>query len=245
MSIRKKLLQLVFPLVLALGISASPAAAVGNVALADKGDYEDSLLYVDLDLLPDDVTDDGNFVVMKEGAVILYKDSSSTMRLEVSQDKTTYTLLNPTEAAKGILPGTPVAFVDKAAGQAAFFLPTHVAAGADQIVFTCSPEYVKAEQLFSVAAITGNKTFKFGQELKYNDDVLDFQGHLAGTYNVNFSYNMNTYEMEATVSYDLTGAELKVKQNFEQEISLDNLVFTGFSGVDRISSILDNPPAWR
>ena len=95
-------------LALALGLGIQPAAGEEGVVLEDKRLYDDHPLYIDLDLDPAESTDDNNFVVMQEGSVILYADSG--MRIVAAEDKTSYTLYNPTSAAKSIAPGTPVAF---------------------------------------------------------------------------------------------------------------------------------------
>ena len=133
-------------LALALGLGIPPAAGEEGVVLEDKRLYDDHPLYIDLDLDPAESTDDDNFVVMQEGSVILYAESG--MRMDVAEDKTSYTLYNPTSEALGIAPGTPVAFIDRANLQACFFLPTQVAAQTDRIVFSCSPESVSGSCCF-------------------------------------------------------------------------------------------------
>lgn len=89
-------------LALALGLGIQPAAGEEGVVLEDKRLYDDHPLYIDLDLDSAESTDDDNFVVMQEGSVILYADSG--MRIVAAEDKTSYTLYNPTSAAKSIAP---------------------------------------------------------------------------------------------------------------------------------------------
>ena len=89
-------------LALALGLGIQPAAGEEGVVLEDKRLYDEHPLYIDLDLDPAESTDDDNFVVMQEGSVILYADSG--MRIVAAEDKTSYTLYNPTSAAKSIAP---------------------------------------------------------------------------------------------------------------------------------------------
>ena len=99
-------------LALALGLGIQPAAGEEGLVREDKRLYDDHPLYIDLDLDPAESTDDDNFVVMQEGSVILYAESG--MRIVAAEDKTSYTLYNPTSEALGIAPGTPVAFIDPA-----------------------------------------------------------------------------------------------------------------------------------
>ena len=138
-------------LALALGLGIQPAAGEEGVVLEDKRLYDEHPLYIDLDLDPAESTDDDNFVVMQEGSVILYADSG--MRIVAAEDKTSYTLYNPTSAAKSIAPGTPVAFIDPANQEAYFFLPTQVTTQPDCIVFACSPEKLESEYLFTKMGI--------------------------------------------------------------------------------------------
>ena len=149
-------------LALALGLGIQPAAGEEGVVLEDKRLYDDHPLYIDLDLAPAESTDDDNFVVMQEGSVILYAESG--MRMDVAEDKTSYTLYNPSDAARRITSGTPVAFIDPANQEAYFFLPTQVTTQPDRIVFACSPEKLESEYLFTKIGIKVDKTFPFNYD---------------------------------------------------------------------------------
>ena len=218
-------------LALALGLGIQPAAGEEGVVLEDKRLYDDHPLYIDLDLDPAESTDDDNFVVMQEGSVILYADSG--MRIVAAEDKTSYTLYNPTSAAKSIAPGTPVAFIDRANLQACFFLPTQVAAQTDRIVFSCSPESVSGELLFQKAGLKYEHTFDFNHDFDSSTilETVKFTGKLKGQFYLRVFYNLISLEVETWVSYDLTDAVLEVKDNFSQEIPLAKISFTGIPGL--------------
>ena len=218
-------------LALALGLGIQPAAGEEGLVLEDKRLYDDHPLYIDLDLDPAESTDDDNFVVMQEGSVILYADSG--MRIVAAEDKTSYTLYNPTSAAKSIAPGTPVAFIDRANLQACFFLPTQVAAQTDRIVFSCSPESVSGELLFQKAGLKYEHTFDFNHDFDSSTilETVKFTGKLKGQFYLRVFYNLISLEVETWVSYDLTDAVLEVKDNFSQEIPLAKISFTGIPGL--------------
>lgn len=218
-------------LALALGLGIQPAAGEEGVVLEDKRLYDDHPLYIDLDLDPAESTDDDNFVVMQEGSVILYADSG--MRIVAAEDKTSYTLYNPTSEALGIAPGTPVAFIDRANLQACFFLPTQVAAQTDRIVFSCSPESVSGELLFQKAGLKYEHTFDFNHDFDSSTilETVKFTGKLKGQFYLRVFYNLISLEVETWVSYDLTDAVLEVKDNFSQEIPLAKISFTGIPGL--------------
>ena len=218
-------------LALALGLGIQPAAGEEGLVLEDKRLYDDHPLYIDLDLDPAESTDDDNFVVMQEGSVILYADSG--MRIVAAEDKTSYTLYNPTSAAKSIAPGTPVAFIDPANQEAYFFLPTQVVAQTDRIVFSCSPESVSGELLFQKAGLKYEHTFDFNHDFDSSTilETVKFTGKLKGQFYLRVFYNLISLEVDTWVSYDLTDAVLEVKDNFSQEIPLAKISFTGIPGL--------------
>lgn len=230
---RRRLFSLLLVLVLALGIGLGicPAAAKEESVLEDKTLYQDHPLYIDLNLDASSNADDDNFVVMQEGSVILYAESG--MRMEVSEDKTSYTLYSPSSAARSITPGTPVAFIDKANLQACFFLPTQVAVQADRIVFSCSPESVSGELLFQKAGLKYEHTFDFSHDFNSSTilETVKFTGKLKGEFYLRVFYNLISLEVDTWVSYDLTNAVLEVKDNFSQEIPIAKLSFTGIPGL--------------
>ena len=222
---------LVLVLALGLGLAICPAAAEESLVLEDKRLYQDHPLYIDLDLDASSNADDDNFVVMQEGSVILYAESG--MHMTVSEDKTSYTLYNPSSAAKSITPGTPVAFIDRQEPQAYIFLPTQVAAQTDRIVFSCSPESVSGELLFQKAGLKYEHTFDFNHNFDSSTilETVKFTGKLKGQFYLRVFYNLISLEVETWVSYDLTDAVLEVKDNFSQEIPLAKLSFTGIPGL--------------
>lgn len=222
---------LVLVLALGLGLAICPAAAEEDLVLEDKTLYQDHPLYIDLNLDDSSNADDDNFVVMQEGSVILYAESG--MRMEVSEDKTSYTLYSPSSAAKSITPGTPVAFIDKANLQACFFLPTQVAVQADRIVFSCSPESVSGELLFQKAGLKYEHTFDFSHDFDYSTALktVTFKGKLSGQFYLRVFYNIISLEVDSWVSYNLTDAVLDVNDNFSQEIPLAKISFTGIPGL--------------
>ena len=222
---------LVLVLALGLGLAICPAAAEESLVLEDKRLYQDHPLYIDLDLDASSNADDDNFVVMQEGSVILYAESD--MCMTVSEDRTSYTLYNPSDAARSITPGTPVAFIDKASLQAYIFLPTQVAAQTDCIVFSCSPESVSGELLFQKAGLKYEHTFDFNHDFDSSTilETVKFTGKLKGQFYLRVFYNVISLEVDTWVSYDLTDAVLEVKDNFSQEIPLAKLSFTGIPGL--------------
>lgn len=222
---------LVLVLALGLGLAICPASAEEGLVLEDKRLYQDHPLYIDLDLDASSNADDDNFVVMQEGSVILNADSG--MHMTVSEDKTSYTLYNPSSAAKSITPGTPVAFIDKASLQAYIFLPTQVAVQTDCIVFSCSPESVSGELLFQKAGLKYEHTFDFNHNFDSSTilETVKFTGKLKGQFYLRVFYNLISLEVDTWVSYDLTDAVLEVKDNFSQEIPLAKLSFTGIPGL--------------
>ena len=218
-------------LALALGLAICPAAAEEDLVLEDKTLYQDHPLYIDLNLDASSNADDDNFVVMQEGSVILYAESG--MRMEVSEDKTSYTLYSPSSAAKSITPGTPVAFIDKANLQVYFFLPTQVAVQPDRIVFSCDPESVTGELLFQKAGLKYEHTFDFSHDFDYSTALktVTFKGKLSGQFYLRVFYNIISLEVDSWVSYNLTDAVLDVNDNFSQEIPLAKISFTGIPGL--------------
>lgn len=222
---------LVLVLALGLGLAICPAAAEESLVLEDKRLYQDHPLYIDLDLDASSNADDDNFVVMQEGSVILYAESG--MHMTVSEDKTSYTLYNPSSAARSITPGTPVAFIDRQEPQAYIFLPTHVAVQADHIVFSCSPESVSGELLFQKAGLKYEHTFDFSHDFDYSTALktVTFKGKLSGQFYLRVFYNIISLEVDSWVSYNLTDAVLDVNDNFSQEIPLAKISFTGIPGL--------------
>lgn len=218
-------------LALALGLAICPAAAEEDLVLEDKTLYQDHPLYIDLNLDASSNADDDNFVVMQEGSVILYAESG--MRMEVSEDKTSYTLYSPSSAARSITPGTPVAFIDRQEPQAYIFLPTQVAAQTDRIVFSCSPESVSGELLFQKAGLKYEHTFDFSHDFDYSTALktVTFKGKLSGQFYLRVFYNIISLEVDSWVSYNLTDAVLDVNDNFSQEIPLAKISFTGIPGL--------------
>ena len=233
MTMRRRLFSLLLVLVLALGLGLAicPAAAEESLMLEDKRLYQDHPLYIDLNLDDSSNADDGNFVVMQEGSVILYADSG--MRMTVSEDRTTYTLYTPSDAARSITPGTPVGFIDKANLQVYFFLPTQVAVQPDRIVFSCDPESVTGELLFQKAGLKYEHTFDFSHDFDYSTALktVTFKGKLSGQFYLRVFYNIISLEVDSWVSYNLTDAVLDVNDNFSQEIPLAKISFTGIPGL--------------
>ena len=221
--------MLLLALVLSLGICS--AAAEEDFTIEGKALYGNDPLYIDLNLNAEDITDDANFVVMREGSAILYADAS--MSMDASDDNTTYTLYNPTSEAKRIAPGTPVAFIDETTLEAFFFLPTQVTVQSDRMVFTCSPEDVQPEELFLKIGIDTSKTFPFSQNLSFSNPAgtLKFSGALTGDFYVQVKYNGFTLETNTWVSYNLKDAVLEVSDNFSQEIPILKFPFSGIPGV--------------
>ena len=237
MTMYKKALRLLLVFLLLLGICVQAFAEGGTgvtgdtVVLEDKNLYKSHPLYIDLNLNANESADDDNFVVMQEGAAILY--ATSGMHMDVSAEKATYTLYNPSSAAKSITPGTPVAFIDADELQAYFFMPTQVAVQADRIVFTCDPQGVTSEQLFLKVGISVSKTFPFNKTLSYSNPAgtLKFNGELSGSFFVKVKYNGFTLEVESWVAYDLKKAVLEIKDNFSQEIPIAKIPFSGVPGL--------------
>ena len=231
MTMRRRLLSLLLLLALVLSLGICSAAAEEDFTIESKALYGNDPLYIDLNLNAEDITDDANFVVMREGSAILYADAS--MSMDASDDNTTYTLYNPTSEAKRIAPGTPVAFVDETTLEAFFFLPTQVTVQSDRMVFTCSPEDVQPEELFFKIGIDTSKTFPFSQNLSFSNPAgtLKFSGALTGDFYVQVKYNGFTLETNTWVSYNLKDAVLEVSDNFSQEIPILKFPFSGIPGV--------------
>ena len=237
MKMYKKAFHLLMVLVLLVSFCGQAFAqgdtgsAEGDVALEDKNLYKDHPLYIDLNLDPANDFDDQNFVVMQEGSVILY--ASSGMSLDVSEDKSVYTLYNPSGEAKNITPGTPVAYIDPGSLQAHIFMPTQVTVQSDRIVFACDPESMTVEQMLYKVGISGSKTFHFSQNLSFSNPAgtLKFDGLLDGTFFVKVSYNGISVGVETWVAYDLKDAVLDISDNFTQEIPIAKIPFSGIPGV--------------
>lgn len=232
MTMRRRLLSLFLLLALSLGLGAYSAAAQAQDSLEDKARYVGDPLYIDLDLNPAESTDDDNFVVMQEGSVILYADSG--MRIVAAEDKTSYTLYNPTSEALGIAPGTPVAFIDPANQEAYFFLPTQVTTQPDRIVFACSPEKVESDYLFRKIGISVDKTFPFEyKNFNFTNPAgtLTFKTNLNGDFHIKLSYNGISIAAETWVSYNLQDAVIDISNNFAQEIPIIKLPIAGVPGI--------------
>lgn len=232
MTMRKRLLSLLLLLALSLGLGAYSAAAQAQDSLEDKARYVGDPLYIDLDLNPAESTDDNNFVVMQEGSVILYADSG--MRIVAAEDKTSYTLYNPTSEALGIAPGTPVAFIDSTKQEAFFFVPIQVTVQSDRIVFACSPEKVESDYLFRKIGISVDKTFPFEyKNFNFTNPAgtLTFKTNLNGDFHIKLSYNGISIAAETWVSYNLQDAVIDISNNFAQEIPIIKLPIAGVPGI--------------
>lgn len=223
---------LVLVLALGLGLAICPAAAEEGLVLEDKRLYQDHPLYIDLDLDTSSNADDANFVVMQEGSVIL--DADSGMRIAATEDKTSYTLYNPTSEALGIAPGTPVAFIDSTKQEAFFFVPIQVTVQSDRIVFACSPEKVESDYLFRKIGISVDKTFPFEyKNFNFTNPAgtLTFKTNLNGDFHIKLSYNGISIAAETWVSYNLQDAVIDISNNFAQEIPIIKLPIAGVPGI--------------
>lgn len=223
---------LVLVLALGLGLAICPAAAEEGLVLEDKRLYQDHPLYIDLDLDASSNADDANFVVMQEGSVIL--DADSGMRIAATEDKTSYTLYNPTSEALGIAPGTPVAFIDSTKQEAFFFVPIQVTVQSDRIVFACSPEKVESDYLFRKIGISVDKTFPFEyKNFNFTNPAgtLTFKTNLNGDFHIKLSYNGISIAAETWVSYNLQDAVIDISNNFAQEIPIIKLPIAGVPGI--------------
>ena len=229
-TMRKRLPLFVLLLVLALVVCVHSAAAEGAPVLEDKRLYEQEPLYIDLDLGPDNA-DDGNFVVMQSGAAILY--AASDMSMSVAEDKTVFTLYNPSGEARDVLPGTPVAYVDVEKQQAFFFLPNQVLEQSDRIVFTCNPQEVEPEQLFYKVGLTIDKTVHFSQNIDIGSPIgnVEFSGTLSGDFHIKASCGLTSVSVESWVDYNLLDAVLELDENFSQEIPIAKIPIAGVPGV--------------
>lgn len=229
-TMRKRLPLFVLLLVLALAVCVHSAAAEGAPVLEDKRLYEQEPLYIDLDLGPDNA-DDGNFVVMQSGAAILY--AASDMSMSVAEDKTVFTLYNPSGEARDVLPGTPVAYVDVEKQQAFFFLPNQVLEQSDRIVFTCNPQEVEPEQLFYKVGLTIDKTVHFSQNIDIGSPIgnVKFSGTLSGDFHIKASCGLTSVSVESWVDYNLLDAVLELDENFSQEIPIAKIPIAGVPGV--------------
>ena len=230
MAMRKRILLLVFLLVLALGVCVHSAAAEEAHVLEDKRLYEDHPLYINLNL-GSESADDDNFVVMQSGAAILYADSGMSMK--VADDKTTFTLYNPSGEAMRIAPGTPVAYIDAKKQEAFFFLPNQVTSQSDRVVFTCNPQEVEPDQLFYKVGIKTDKTVSFSEDIKVQNPIgtVKFSGKLSGEFHIKVSCGLTSLNLEAWVDYNLTDAVLELDENFSQEIPIAKLPIAGVPGV--------------
>ena len=225
------LLSLLLLLPLALGLGVYSAAASEYDTIENKTLYQNDPLYINLDLNPAESTDDNNFVVMKEGSVIL--DADSGMRIAATEDKTSYTLYNPTSEALGIAPGTPVAFIDSTKQEAFFFVPIQVTVQSDRIVFACSPEKVESDYLFREIGISVDKTFPFNDDFSFSNPAgtLTFKTNLNGDFHIKLSYNGISIAVETWVSYNLQDAVIDISDNFAQEIPIFKLPIAGVPGI--------------
>lgn len=231
MTMRKRLLSLLLLLPLALGLGVYSAAASEYDTIENKTLYQNDPLYINLDLNPAESTDDNNFVVMKEGSVIL--DADSGMRIAATEDKTSYTLYNPTSEALGIAPGTPVAFIDSTKQEAFFFVPIQVTVQSDRIVFACSPEKVESDYLFREIGISVDKTFPFNDDFSFSNPAgtLTFKSKLNGAFHIKLTYNGISIAAETWVSYNLQDAVIDISNNFAQEIPIIKLPIAGVPGI--------------
>ena len=231
MTMRKRLLSLLLLLPLALGLGVYSAAASEYDTIENKTLYQNNPLYINLDLDPNNDFDDKNFAVMKEGSVILYADSG--MRIVAAEDKTSYTLYNPTSEALGIAPGTPVAFIDSTKQEAFFFVPIQVTVQSDRIVFACSPEKVESDYLFREIGISVDKTFPFNDDFSFSNPAgtLTFKSKLNGAFHIKLTYNGISIAAETWVSYNLQDAVIDISNNFAQEIPIIKLPIAGVPGI--------------
>ena len=232
MTMRKRLLSLFLLLALSLGLGAYSAAASEYDTIENKTRYQTDPLYINLDLDPNNDFDNENFVVMKEGSVILYADSG--MRIVAAEDKTSYTLYNPTSEALGIAPGTPVAFIDSTKQEAFFFVPIQVTVQSDRIVFACSPEKVESKYLFTKIGIKVDKTFPFNDDdFSFSNPAgtLTFKSKLNGAFHIKLTYNGISIAAETWVSYNLQDAVIDISNNFAQEIPIIKLPIAGVPGI--------------
>ena len=227
---RKTILLLVFLFVLTLGVCTHSAAAEEAPMIEDKHLYEDHPLYIDLDL-GSESTDDDNFVVMQSGAAILYADSG--MSMSVAEDKTTFTLYNPSDEAMRIAPGTPVAYIDKGNQEAFFFLPTQVTGQSDRVVFTCNPQEVEPDQLFYKVGLKADKTVPFSTDIVFQNPIgtVKFSGKLSGEFHINVTCGLTSLSLEAWVDYNLTDAVLEFDENFAQDTPIATIPIAGVPGV--------------
>lgn len=233
MTMRKRLLSLLLLLALSLGLGAYSAAAQAQDSLEDKTQYAGNPLYIDLDLDrdPENTFDDKNFAVMQDGAVILRADSSD-MRMKASDDGRTYKLYNPSEEAKKITAGTPVAFInttDPEDMQTFFFLPQHVSAGTECVVFSCDPDNVAPEQLFKKIGIDIKKDIPFRSDIDYSTlaQTIKVSGTVSGTLHIDVFYNLIKLETENWVTYNLENIDIEIGGNFQQEIPILKIPIAG------------------
>ena len=232
MTMRKRLLSLLLLLPLALGLGVYSAAASEYDTIENKTRYQTDPLYINLDLDPNNDFDNENFVVMKEGSVILYADSG--MRMEASDDGRTYKLYNPSEEAKKITAGTPVAFINTTATdpkdmQTFFFLPQHVSAGTECVVFSCDPDNVAPKQLFKTIGIDIKKDIPFRSDIDYSTlaQTIKVSGTVSGTLHIDVFYNLIKLETENWVTYNLENIDIEIGGNFQQEIPILKIPIAG------------------
>lgn len=174
---KKRILSLCMALALCIGLLPVTALAAG-----EKEQYQNHPLFVDLNLDQTTTNDDGNFVVMKTGAVIL--DPTDGMSIDASVDGSEYVLRNPSQEAKTITMGTPVAFVDRGNGKAYFFLPTQVSSGTDTITFSCDPANSALEDLFQTFSLPYACSKDFSQAISHSnlDGTVRFTSFANRTY---------------------------------------------------------------
>lgn len=225
------MLPLLLTIVLVMGLCIHPVSAEGGLTIDDKEQYRNMPGFIDLNL-SGDAADDGNFVVMREGAMIL--NAESGMSLDIANDKTTFTLYNPTDATTLIEPGKPVAFIDKANNRAPFFLPTSITAQPDRMVITCSQEDLETEQLFEKVGIDVSHTFAFYKNLSFSNPAgtLKFDGRLKGEFFIASVFNGSSFETASWVSYDLTNAVLEFTGDFHSELPIAKIPFSGIPGME-------------
>ena len=233
MTMRKRLLSLLLLLPLALGLGVYSAAASEYDTIENKTLYQNDPLYIDLDLDPNNDFDNKNFAVMQDGAVILRADSSG-MRMEASDDGRTYKLYNPSEEAKKITAGTPVAFINTTATdpkdmQTFFFLPQHVSAGTECVVFSCDPDNVAPKQLFKKIGIDIKKDIPFSSDIDYSTlaQTIKVSGTVSGTLHIDVFYNLIKLETENWVTYNLENIDIEIGGNFQQEIPILKIPIAG------------------
>lgn len=227
MAILRKLLPLALALALVLGMGVLPASAEDAVGIEDKEQYRDMPGFIDLDLDASDKVDDANFVVMKEGSVILY--AGSGMVLEEAEN--TFILKNPTDEARAISTGTPVAFIDQANAQATFFLPVGVTAQQDRIVFAVNPEDTVPEDLFTALGVSYDKEKEFSKHILRKYSFLEFECDVVGKIDFKGWTNLINYSAECYVDYAFENVTIKCSEAVATDIPLGKIPIIGISGL--------------